>query len=68
MVKLKTVASALGSLGDVNRARAAFDDSSRKLADEQAFPPADVRPSPPMPAPSLCASPPRPCPVRRLGP
>lgn len=46
MVKLKTVASALGSLGDVNRARAAFDDSSRKLADEQAFPPADIRPSP----------------------
>ncbi|MBE4695228.1 transcriptional regulator [Brevibacterium casei] len=45
MVKLKTVASALGSLGDINKARAAFDDSSRKLADEQAFPPADIRPS-----------------------
>lgn len=45
MVRLKTVASALGSLGDINKARAAFDDSSRKLADKQAFPPADIRPS-----------------------
>lgn len=45
MVRLKTVASALGSLGDINKARAAFDDSSRKLADEQAFPPADIRPT-----------------------
>ena len=45
MVRLKTVASALGSLGDINNARAEFDDSSRKLADEQAFPPADIRPT-----------------------
>lgn len=45
MVKLKTVASALGSLGDVNRARSEFDDPSRKLAEDQAFPPADIRPA-----------------------
>nr|WP_272902453.1 LCP family protein [Brevibacterium daeguense] len=31
---------------EANRARALFDDSSRKFADEQAFPPADVRPEP----------------------
>ncbi len=45
MVKLKTVASALGSLGDVNRARSQFDDPSRKLAEDQAFLPADIRPA-----------------------
>ncbi|GAA0037304.1 LCP family protein [Brevibacterium metallidurans] len=45
MVKLKTMASALGSLGDVNRARSQFDDPSRKLAEDQSFPPADIRPA-----------------------
>ncbi|QQB15454.1 LCP family protein [Brevibacterium casei] len=44
MVKLKTVASALGSLGGLNKARSEFDDAARKYTDDRAFPPADIRP------------------------
>lgn len=44
MAKLKKMASALGSLKDLNSARAEFDDSSRTLPDEEVFPPEEIRP------------------------
>ena len=44
MAKLKKMVSAVGSIKDLNSARAEFDDASRVLADEAIFPPDDIRP------------------------
>lgn len=43
MAKLKKVASALGSLKDLNSARAEFDAPSRTLPDEDIYPPDHIR-------------------------
>lgn len=45
MAKLKKMVSAVGSIKDLNSARAAFDDASRVLPDEVIFPPEDIRPA-----------------------
>lgn len=45
MAKLKKMVSAVGSIKDLNSARAAFDDASRVLPDEAIFPPEDIRPA-----------------------
>ena len=45
MGKLKKVASALGSLGDVSNAREKFDNSAHVFPDGTVFPPADIRPA-----------------------
>ena len=45
MAKLTKVASAIGSLKDLNSARAEFDDASKTIPAEEAFPPADIRPA-----------------------
>lgn len=45
MAKLKKMVSAVGSIKDLNSARAAFDDASRVLPDEATFPPEDIRPA-----------------------
>lgn len=45
MAKLKTMASAIGSLKGLNAARAEFDDTSRTLPNEEIYPPADIRPA-----------------------
>ncbi|MDN6530367.1 MAG: transcriptional regulator, partial [Brevibacterium sp.] len=45
MAKLKKMVSAVGSIKDLNSARAAFDDVSRVLPDEATFPPEDIRPA-----------------------
>lgn len=45
MVKLTTVASALGSVKDLTRVRAEFDSADHKLSAEQSFPPDDIRPT-----------------------
>src|SRR5699024_10431222 len=37
--------SAIGSLKDLNSARAEFDDASKSIPAEAAFPPADIRPA-----------------------
>jgi anionic cell wall polymer biosynthesis LytR-Cps2A-Psr (LCP) family protein len=44
MAKLTKMVSAIGSLKDVNVARAEFDDASKIIPAETAFPPADIRP------------------------
>ncbi|SMX94975.1 LCP family protein [Brevibacterium linens] len=44
MAKLKKMVSAVGSVKDLNSARAEFDDASRILPDEAIFPPEDIRP------------------------
>src|SRR5699024_1671703 len=46
MAKLTKMVSAIGSLKDLNAARAEFDDASKTTPAEAAFPPADIRPSP----------------------
>ncbi len=46
MAKLTKMVSAIGSLKDLNAARAEFDDASKTIPAEAAFPPADIRPSP----------------------
>lgn len=43
MAKLTKMVSAIGSLKDVNAARAEFDDASKTIPAEAAFPPADIR-------------------------
>ena len=45
MAKLKKMVSAVGSIKDLNSARAEFDDASRILPDEAIFPPDDIRPA-----------------------
>lgn len=45
MAKLTKMVSAIGSLKDLNSARAEFDDASKTIPAEAAFPPADVRPT-----------------------
>lgn len=45
MGKLKKVASALGSLGDVSNAREKFDNSARVFPHSAVFPPEDIRPA-----------------------
>lgn len=45
MAKLKKIVSAVGSLKDINSARAEFDDSSKTISAEAAFPPEDIRPA-----------------------
>lgn len=45
MAKLKKMVSAVGSIKDLNSARAEFDDASRVLPDEAIFPPDDIRPA-----------------------
>lgn len=45
MAKLTKVASAIGSLKDLNSARAEFDDASNNIPEEAAFPPVDIRPA-----------------------
>lgn len=45
MAKLTKVASAIGSLKDLNSARAEFDDASKTIPAEAAFPPEDIRPA-----------------------
>lgn len=44
MAKLTKMVSAIGSLKDLNAARAEFDDASKTIPAEAAFPPADIRP------------------------
>ncbi len=44
MAKLKKMVSAVGSIKDLNSARAEFDDSSRILPDEEIYPPGEIRP------------------------
>lgn len=44
MAKLKKMVSAVGSIKDLNSARAAFDDASHILPAEAIFPPDDIRP------------------------
>lgn len=46
MAKLTKMVSAIGSLKDLNAARAEFDDASKTIPAEAAFPPADIRPAP----------------------
>ena len=45
MAKLTKMVSAIGSLKDLNSARTEFDDDSRTIPAEAAFPPADIRPN-----------------------
>ena len=45
MAKLTKMVSAIGSLKDLNAARAEFDDASKTIPDEAAFPPAEIRPA-----------------------
>lgn len=45
MAKLTKMVSAIGSLKDLNAARAEFDDASKAIPAEAAFPPADIRPA-----------------------
>ncbi|WP_181276317.1 LCP family protein [Brevibacterium oceani] len=45
MAKLTKVVSAIGSLKDLNSARAEFDDPSKTIPAEAVFPPDDVRPA-----------------------
>ncbi|MGC2940928.1 MULTISPECIES: LCP family protein [unclassified Brevibacterium] len=45
MAKLTKMVSAIGSLKDLNSARAEFDDASKTIPAEAAFPPADIRPT-----------------------
>ena len=45
MAKLTKMVSAIGSLKDLNSARTEFDDQSRTIPAEAAFPPADIRPN-----------------------
>ncbi|UZD62686.1 LCP family protein [Brevibacterium sp. JSBI002] len=45
MAKLTKMVSAIGSLKDLNSARAEFDDTSKTIPAEAAFPPADIRPT-----------------------
>ena len=45
MAKLTKMVSAIGSLKDLNAARAEFDDASKTIPAEAAFPPEDIRPS-----------------------
>ena len=45
MAKLTKMVSAIGSLKDLNSARTEFDDESRTIPAEAAFPPADIRPN-----------------------
>lgn len=45
MAKLTKMVSAIGSLKDLNSARAEFDDASKTIPTEVAFPPADIRPN-----------------------
>ena len=45
MAKLTKMVSAIGSLKDLNAARAEFDDASKTIPAEAAFPPADIRPA-----------------------
>lgn len=45
MAKLTKMVSAIGSLKDLNSARAEFDDASKTLPAEAAFPPSDIRPA-----------------------
>lgn len=45
MAKLTKMVSAIGSLKDLNSARAEFDDASKTIPAEAAFPPADIRPA-----------------------
>ncbi|KAB1947900.1 LCP family protein [Brevibacterium linens] len=44
MAKLTKMVSAIGSLKDLNAARAEFDDASKTIPAEAAFPPAEIRP------------------------
>src|SRR5699024_5595371 len=46
MAKLTKMVSAIGSLKDLNAARAEFDEASKTIPAEAAFTPADIRPSP----------------------
>jgi hypothetical protein len=45
MAKLTKMVSAIGSLKDLNAARAEFDDASKTIPAETAFPPAEIRPA-----------------------
>ena len=45
MAKLTKMVSAIGSLKDLNSARAEFDDASKTIPAEAAFPPAEIRPA-----------------------
>lgn len=45
MAKLTKMVSAIGSLKDLNAARAEFDDASKTIPAEAAFPPAQIRPA-----------------------
>ncbi|WP_166827739.1 LCP family protein [Brevibacterium limosum] len=45
MAKLTKMVSAIGSLKDLNSARAEFDDASKAIPAEAAFPPAEIRPT-----------------------
>ncbi len=45
MAKLTKMVSAIGSLKDLNSARAEFDDASKIIPAEAAFPPAHIRPT-----------------------
>lgn len=45
MAKLTKMVSAIGSLKDLNSARAEFDDASKTIPAEAAFPPEDIRPT-----------------------
>ena len=45
MAKLTKMVSAIGSLKDLNSARAEFDDASKTIPAEAAFPPEDIRPA-----------------------
>ena len=45
MAKLKKMVSAVGSIQDLNSARAEFDDASRVLPDAGTFPPDNIRPA-----------------------
>ena len=45
MAKLTKMVSAIGSLKDLNSARAEFDDASKTIPAEAAFPPAEIRPT-----------------------
>ncbi|WP_434593487.1 LCP family protein [Brevibacterium sp. 1718] len=45
MAKLTKMVSAIGSLKDLNAARAEFDDASKTIPAEAAFPPEDIRPA-----------------------
>lgn len=45
MAKLKKIVSAVGSIKDLNSARAEFDDATRVLPDAEIYPPDDIRPA-----------------------